>query len=61
MHRFDRIGSVERGKQADLLLLDGDATSDIATIEHPVLVIRNGTVYDPKKLVEATIGHVGRE
>ena len=61
MHRFDRIGSIERGKQADLLILDGDATTSIATIEHPVLVIRNGTAYDPNKLVEATVGHVGRE
>ena len=47
--------------QADLLLLNGDATTDIATIEHPALVIRNGTAYDPNKLVEATVGHVGRE
>lgn len=61
MHRFDRIGSIERGKQADLLLLDGDVTTDIAAIEHPVLVIRNGTAYDPNELVRATVGRVGRE
>jgi imidazolonepropionase-like amidohydrolase len=61
MHRFDRIGSIERGKQADLLLLDGDVSTDVAAIEHPVLVIRSGTAYDPNELVRATVGRVGRE
>ena len=61
MHRFDRIGSIERGKQADLLLIEGDAATNVAAIERPVLVIRSGTAYDPNKLVEATLGRVGRE
>lgn len=61
MHRFDRIGSIERGKQADLLLVRGDAATDIRSIEHPVLVVRAGMAYDPRKLLDATIGSVGRE
>jgi imidazolonepropionase-like amidohydrolase len=61
MHRFDRIGSIERGKQADLLLVRGDVATDIGSIEHPVLVVRAGVAYDPRKLVDATTGSVGRE
>jgi hypothetical protein len=61
LRRFDRIGSIERGKQADLLLLDGDVAQNIGVIEDPVLVIRAGIAYDPDKLVNATAGRVGRE
>jgi imidazolonepropionase-like amidohydrolase len=61
MHRFDRIGSIERGKQADLVLLRGDVAADIGSVAHPVLVVRAGVAYDPQKLIDATTGSVGRE
>jgi imidazolonepropionase-like amidohydrolase len=61
MHRFDRIGSVAPGKQADLLLVRGDIAADIGSIAHPVLVVRAGVAYDPRKLVGTTTGSVGRE
>ena len=34
--RADRIGSLEAGKQADIVLLDGDLTRDIRAIERPL-------------------------
>lgn len=52
---------IERGKQADLLLVRGDVAADIGSIAHPVLVVRAGIAYDPRKLVDATTGSVGRE
>ena len=59
MRRFDRIGSIKPGKDADLVLLDGDIARDITAIERPVIVVRGGAAYDPKKLIDATIGLVG--
>src|SRR4029079_7343374 len=38
----DRLGSVEVGKQADLLLIDGDPLKDIAAMRRIKRVILNG-------------------
>ena len=35
-----RIGSIERGKRADLLLVDGDPVADIRAIRRVALVIQ---------------------
>src|ERR1700730_4136349 len=51
----DRIGSIEAGKAADLLLFDGDPLTDIAQLQDPAritLVIKGGkpvagTLYRP--------------
>src|SRR6185295_4551773 len=44
--RADRIGSLEAGKQADIVLLDGDLSRDIHAITRPLIVFRNGIGYD---------------
>ncbi len=59
MRRFDRIGSIESGKTADLVLLDGDVATNIAAIERPVMVVHAGIAYDPEKLADATTGLLG--
>jgi imidazolonepropionase-like amidohydrolase len=41
----DRIGSVEPGKFADMVAVDGDPTKDVTLLEHPVFVMKGGTVY----------------
>ena len=41
----DRIGSIEAGKFADLVAVDGDPTKDVTLLEHPVFVMKGGTVY----------------
>jgi len=53
------IGSIEAGKAADLVLVDGDPAHDIHAIEHVDLVFKDGVGYDPAKLVEAAKGTVG--
>jgi hypothetical protein len=53
------IGSIESGKAADLVLVEGDPTHDIHAIEHVELVFKDGIGYDPAKLVEAAKGTVG--
>jgi len=47
---LDRLGSVTPGKQADLLLVDGDPTVDIADIRKVAAVIKGDTVYYPSEI-----------
>lgn len=49
----DRLGSIERGKLADLILVDGDPTRDITAIRRISLVMKEGVVFEPPKLYEA--------
>lgn len=53
------IGSVEVGKSADLVLLDGNPAVDVHDIEKVVLVFKDGVAYDPARLVKAARGTVG--
>lgn len=55
----DKLGSVEKGKLADLVLLQGDLTADPAVIRKVVTVFKDGYGYDPKKLIDAVRGRVG--
>ena len=41
----DRIGSVEQGKFADMIAVEGDPTKDITLLQRPVFVMKGGTVY----------------
>jgi imidazolonepropionase-like amidohydrolase len=53
MGRDSDVGSVEPGKIADLLLVDGDPLSRISDVRHAVLVVKEGVLYDPKALYAA--------
>ncbi|OOG37124.1 amidohydrolase family protein [Rhodanobacter sp. C05] len=54
-----RIGSIEAGKAADLVLIDGNPVKNIKDIENVELVFKDGVGYDPAKLVKAANGTVG--
>jgi imidazolonepropionase-like amidohydrolase len=41
---IDRIGTIERGKAADLLAVDGDPTREIETLRRVALVVQDGRV-----------------
>ncbi|HKT52418.1 MAG TPA: amidohydrolase family protein [Candidatus Angelobacter sp.] len=45
----DRIGSIEQGKFADMIAVDGDPIKDITLLQHPVFVMKGGTVYKNSK------------
>ncbi len=49
----DELGSVEPGKLADLILVDGDPTKDISDIRRVVLVVKDGRVYDAAAIYRA--------
>ena len=43
-------GSIDRGKRADLILIDGDPTQDISSIRNVALVLQDGDAYYPAEL-----------
>ena len=49
------LGTLEQGKLADLVLVDGDPAQAISDLRRPVMVVKGGRVYDPAK-VYAGIG-----
>ena len=55
----DRVGTIEKGMQADLVVLRGDITSDPRSITNVTDVFRRGLGYDPEKLTAAVRGLVG--
>jgi imidazolonepropionase-like amidohydrolase len=46
-------GSIERGKNADLILVDGDPTQNISDIRRVSLVITRGVAYAPAEVYES--------
>ena len=53
------LGSIETGKAADLVVLEGDLAADPSVIRAVRIVFKNGVGYDPSKLIESTKGRVG--
>jgi imidazolonepropionase-like amidohydrolase len=53
------IGSVTAGKQADLVLIDGDPSTNVKDIRKVETVFKQGVGYDPKKLIDAVRGKSG--
>jgi imidazolonepropionase-like amidohydrolase len=54
-----RLGTVERGKLADLVVLRGDLTADPTVIRNPTVVFKDGVGYDSAKLIASVEGRVG--
>ncbi len=55
-----RIGSIEAGKDADLVLMRGDPSSNIADLENVETVFKDGVGYDPNLLLNTVRGHYGQ-
>lgn len=49
----DRLGSIEPGKAADLLLVQGDPSRDMGDLRKGVLVLKDGVVFEPDALYRA--------
>jgi imidazolonepropionase-like amidohydrolase/uncharacterized protein YndB with AHSA1/START domain len=54
-----RIGSLEVGKQADIMIVKGQPAKNIRDIEQVELVFKDGIGYDSKKLIASVKGQVG--
>lgn len=59
LEELDRIGTLEVGKQADMILVQGDPSSDISDIRRVITVFKGGVGYDSGKLFAAVKGTVG--
>jgi imidazolonepropionase-like amidohydrolase len=55
----DRLGSIEPGKWADLVIVRGNPLQDIRRARAPRLVIKAGRVYDPEILMKSVEGKIG--
>jgi imidazolonepropionase-like amidohydrolase len=56
---YDELGSIEVGKIADLVVLNGDLTADPSVINQVVTVFKDGVGYDSARLIAAVKGRVG--
>ena len=50
--KVERFGRVAKGQRADLLLLDGSPSEDLAVLKQPFAVIAKGRYLDREKLAE---------
>lgn len=55
----NQIGTLAAGKQADIVVIDGDPSKNINDIEKTELVFKDGVGYDSAKLIESVRGSVG--
>lgn len=54
-----RLGTVEAGKYADLLIVRGDPLTTITDTRNAIHVIRSGRLYDPDALFDSVLGKMG--
>jgi imidazolonepropionase-like amidohydrolase len=57
--RDKSVGSIAVGKQADLVILNGDPSTTIADVRKVEIVFRRGIGFDPAKLIASVTGRVG--
>ena len=57
----NRIGTLAEGKQADIVIVRGNPSANIADIRNVQLVFKDGVGYDPGKLIESVRGLVGEK
>jgi imidazolonepropionase-like amidohydrolase len=54
-----RLGSVEKGKLADLVVVSGNPVEDIKAARNVRFVIKGGVKYDPAALLQSAEGKIG--
>jgi imidazolonepropionase-like amidohydrolase len=55
----DKVGTVTRGKQADLVIIEGNPAAKISDVRNVKIVFKDGVGYDPGKLIQSVAGSVG--
>jgi imidazolonepropionase-like amidohydrolase len=57
--RQDSIGSIAVGKNADLVVINGNPAAKIEDVEKVEIVFKDGVGYDSAKLIESVKGRYG--
>jgi imidazolonepropionase-like amidohydrolase len=57
----DRIGTLTVGKQADIVIIRGNPSSNISDVRNVSLVFKDGVAYDSAKLIASVRGLVGEQ
>jgi enamidase len=57
--RDARVGTIAAGKQADLVVLNGDPSADIGDVRRVETVFKQGVGFDPAKLIDSVRGKAG--
>jgi hypothetical protein len=55
----DRLGTIEAGKWADMIILPGNPLLDIRQTRQPRIVVKGGVRYDPQQLLRSAEGKIG--
>jgi len=55
----DKVGTIAPGKQADLVLIQGNPAAKISDVRNVKIVFKDGVGYDPDKLIQSVAGSVG--
>ena len=54
------VGTIEPGKQADVVVIKGDLSQDITAIENVEIVFKDGIGFDSQKLLDSVKGRYGQ-
>ena len=57
----DRLGTLEPGKLADLVVLDADPLAAIENVKKVHTVVQGGRVYEPSALLEQALSDVQKK
>ena len=55
----DKLGTIETGKLADLVVIDGNPLADIRNTRKVRMVVKSGMIYDPQELLQQAEGKIG--
>ena len=58
---LEDLGTIQKGKTANLVVLDGDLIQNPSVIREVETVFKDGTGYDPQKLINSIKGSLGTE
>jgi imidazolonepropionase-like amidohydrolase len=59
LNRDNKIGTIEKGKDADMVLINGDIETDIKAIRNTEIVFKKGIGFDSQKIFDSVKGIVG--
>jgi len=58
LHKHE-VGTIDRGHQADLIIVRGNPATRIADVRNVEMVMKGGVGYDPSALIESVAGSIG--